>query len=136
MRGAAARWLRGAAPCRRPHDSQALVYAGLDRRERQRPTLLPSGTASGAVAALKADTGAFLTAHMAAAGVAAAGGMGGRERRGGGARRPRAHPPSPPPPPPLSDDPNMLEEVISDDEAAAPPSRAGGKKAGKRKGRG
>ena len=69
MRGAAARWLRGAAPCRRPHDSQALVYAGLDRRERQRPTLLPSGTASGAVAALKADTGAFLTAHMAAAGV-------------------------------------------------------------------
>ena len=65
MRGAAARWLRGAAPCRRPHDSQALVYAGLDRRERQRPTLLPSGTASGAVAALKAGAFDYVTKPLA-----------------------------------------------------------------------
>lgn len=65
------------------------------------PTLPHSrpGTASDAIAALKTDTGAFLTAHMAAAGGA-----------------------------PVGDDINMLEEEVSAGEEDEPDGRPTGKR--------
>ena len=65
------------------------------------------GTPSDALAALKLDTGAFLTAHMAAAGVEAAG-----------------------------DEPNMLEEEVSGDDGEGADGKEGRPHAGKRKRRG
>ena len=65
------------------------------------------GTPSDALAALKLDTGAFLTAHMAAAGVEAAG-----------------------------EEPNMLEEEVSGDDGEGADGKDGRPHAGKRKRRG
>ena len=59
------------------------------------PPSLLSGTPSDSIAALKLDTGAFLTAHMAATGQAAAG-----------------------------EEPNMLEEEVSDGDEEGDPDAA------------
>lgn len=86
----------GRHQCGRPPPNEKLTHP---------PSFTPTpGTPSDALAALKLDTGAFLTAHMASRGVDAAG-----------------------------EEPNMLEEEVSGDDDAEGRLHAAAAAAGKRK---